>query len=266
MSVSTVFKINTGDLSPSVQAVLQNSDGSVVNLQNCTALFVMTQNDQTLFSKSASIIDAVNGIVKYDWQAGDTDYYGVCEGKFIVTLPNSLTQSFPVAGVFYIIFPLQPQPVPQLMVTAFTSFTEVMTHLNVEGPNNTGNYSVYGLPVSQKGIQAHVDHANKYLYSLVPSISDQSDSRYVSAELAALDIACLGVLVTVVGGSLVGAYDYSLSDMHVSRAGPFASAIKVAIDAYRQSAIGNLLNVSTIVKSVRSSRHIPHYSGPELSP
>ena len=144
--------------------------------------------------------------------------------------------------------------------------TEVVSRLNATGPDNNSKYTVYGLTISAGSMQAQVDHANKYLYSLVPELVDPTDSRYVSAELAALDIACLGVLVTVVGGSLVGAYDYALGDMHVSRAGPFASAIKVAIDAYRQSAMGNLLNVSTVVMSANSSRHIPHYSGPELSP
>lgn len=152
-----------------------------------------------------------------------------------------------------------------MSIPAFTSLSEVVSHLNAAGPDSKSNYTVYGLTISATSLQSHVDHANKYLYSLVPGLVDPTDSRYVSAQLAALDIACMGVLVTVVGGSLVGAYDYALADMHVSRANPFAAAIKVAIDAYRQSTIGNLLNVSTVVKSANSSRHIPHYSGPELT-
>ena len=75
-------------------------------------------------------------------------------------------------------------------------------------------------------MQAHVDHANKYVYSLVPNLRIRQIFGYVSAEIAALDIACLGVLVTVVGGSLVGAYDYFLGDMRVAKSGPYAFAIK----------------------------------------
>jgi hypothetical protein len=152
-------------------------------------------------------------------------------------------------------------PVPE-----FASLSDLISHLNASGPDSSNNYSIYGLKISNTSAQAQVDHANKYVFSLVPTLLDPSDPRYVSAELAALDIACLGVLVTAAGGSLIGAYDYSLGDMHVSRAGPFASAIKIAIDAYRQSAIENLSNVSTVVKSMVSSRHIPNYSGPELAP
>ena len=128
------------------------------------------------------------------------------------------------------------------------------------------NYTVYGLKISADSVQAQVDHANKYLYSIVPTLSDPTDPRYVCAQLAALDLACLGVLVTVVGGSLIGAYDYALGDMHLQRAGPYANSIKIAIQGYSQSFVSNLMNVSTVVKLAHSSRHIPHDSGPELSP
>ena len=149
---------------------------------------------------------------------------------------------------------------------SFTSLSEVITHLNATGPDSSSNYTVYALKIYGVSFQAQVDHANKYIYSIVPSLSDPTDPRYVSAQLAALDLACLGVLVTVVGGSLIGAYDYALGDMHVARAGPYANAIKIAIEGYRQSMIGNLVNVSTVVKLTHSSRHVPHDSGPELSP
>ena len=155
-----------------------------------------------------------------------------------------------------------------MSVPAFTSLSEVVSHLNASGPDGSGNYSVYGLTISAAASQAQVDHANKYVFSIAPSLTGpgSSDPREVNAELAALDIACIGVLVTVVGGSLVGAYDYSLGDMHVARAGPYAYAIKTAIDAYRQSVIANLGNVSTVSLAANSTRRIPHYSGPELYP
>ena len=153
-----------------------------------------------------------------------------------------------------------------MSVPEFTSISEAVSHLNATGPDSKSNYTIYGLTISAASFQAQIDHANKYLYSIVPSLSDLTDPRYVCAQLAALDLACLGVLVTVVGGSLIGAYDYALGDMHVQRAGPYATAIKIAIEGYRQSMIGNLVNVSSVVKLAHSSRRIPHDSGPELSP
>jgi hypothetical protein len=155
-----------------------------------------------------------------------------------------------------------------MSVPAFTSLSEVVSHLNATGPDSNSNYTVYGLTISVASAQSCVDYANKYVFSIVPSLTGpgSSDPREVSAELAALDMACLGILVTVVGGSLVGAYDYSLGDMHVSRAGPYAYAIKTAIDAYRQSVIANLGNISAVALAANSSRYIPHYSGPELYP
>jgi len=153
-----------------------------------------------------------------------------------------------------------------MSVPAFTSISELVSHLNATGPDTNSNYTVYGLKISTDSVQAQVDHANKYLYSLVPSLSDPTDPRYVSAQLAALDLACLGVLVTVVGGSLIGAYDYALGDMHMQRAGPYANSIKIAIQGYSQSFVSNLMNASTVVKLAYSSRHIPRYSGPELDP
>ena len=99
-------------------------------------------------------------------------------------------------------------------------------------------------------MQAHVDHANKYVSSLVPSLLEGSgDYRLSSAEIAALDIACLNILVTVVGGSLVGAYDYNLGDMRVARSGPYAYAIKTAIANYQADAKANLQNMTSPVAS-----------------
>jgi len=90
-----------------------------------------------------------------------------------------------------------------------------MSHLNVQGLDSTGNYAVYGLPVSQQGIQAQVDHANLYLSSLVPSLTS-TDPRYSFAQLAALDLACMAVLVAASGGMLLGAADYKLGDLFVT--------------------------------------------------
>jgi hypothetical protein len=264
MSIPSV-EMNTGDLSPSIVATLQNSDGSVFDLTSCTVVFQLSQQGKVLFSKAASVVNAKSGVVEYDWAAGDTDFGGVCTGLFIVTLFGGATQAFPTVGVFYVIFPVQ-QPMASA-VPAFTNLSEVINHLNCVGPDPTGNYTIYGLPIGQASLQVQVDHANKYLSSLVPTLLEGSgDARLPSAELAALDIACLGILVTVVGGSLGGATDYSLSDLHVNRAGSYAFAIKTAIDGYQRSAAANLANLSTVALAVNCTRYVPRYQGPSLEP
>ena len=114
-------------------------------------------------------------------------------------------------------------------------------------------------------MQTHVDHANKYLSSIVPGLTGpgSTDPREVSAELAAVDLACLGILVASVGGAMVGVYDYFLGDLRVARSAPYASAIKIAIDGYRQSLIGNLQNFSTVAMGVEASaaHQVPRYNG-----
>ena len=135
-----------------------------------------------------------------------------------------------------------------LQVQTFTSLTEVVSRLGAQSSGS--NYTVYGLNLTQEAMQAHVDRANKYVSSLVPDLLEGSvDPRLPSAELAASDLACLGILVTSVGGALVGAYDYFLGDMRVARSGPYASAIKTAIEGYKQSVENNLTNVTSPIAS-----------------
>jgi hypothetical protein len=151
---------------------------------------------------------------------------------------------------------------------SFTSLSEVVSHLNAAGPDGGGNYAVFGLTVSACSIQSQVDHANKYIFSLAPSLPGPGslDPRELSAELAATDLACLGVLVASVGGALVGAYDYFLGDMRIARSGPYASAIEKAISGYSQSAKQSLHNVTSSIISAKAKlgNGMPRNSNPRL--
>ena len=151
----------------------------------------------------------------------------------------------------------------------FTSLAEVAAHLNVTGPDSNGNYTVFGLTITTACLQSHIDHANKYIHSIVPSLQEgTSDPRLASAELAACELACLEILVVSVGGSMVGAYDYFLGDMRVARAGPYAFAIKAAIAGYRESVVSNLQNFSTAAMSAeaRAAGEVPFNHGAVISP
>ncbi len=155
------------------------------------------------------------------------------------------------------------------MSTVYARLSDVISHLNLVAVGSGGtSFTVYGLPVATSSVQAHVDHANKRINALLGQDLDPSDYRYASAELAALDLACLGVLVVSVGGSLVGAFDFTLADLHVGRAGPYAYAIKAAIDAYREDAIANIQNILTVASGARAeaAERVPRYNGSSLNP
>ncbi len=152
-----------------------------------------------------------------------------------------------------------------MSVPAFTSLNEVINHLNASGPDGDNNYIVFGLPIASASIQAQVNHANIYLNSIVPGLTS-TDLRYSSAQLAALAIACVGTLVTTSGGMLLGAFDYRLGDIFVTKGSIAKAAFISGITKFEKEAADNLANVSTVGYAVRSSRHIPHNVGPELSP
>jgi hypothetical protein len=265
MSIPSV-EMNTGDLSPSIAATLQNNDGSIFNLTGCAVLFQMSQQGTVLFSHATTVVNASAGTVQYNWQSSDTeDVYGVCTGVFIVTLPGGATQTFPTVGVFYIIFPIQP--VTPSTLPQFTTFSKVLGPLNVQGPDSTGMYTVYGLPVSQQGIQAQVDHANLYVSSLVPGVIS-TDSRYPFAQLAALDMACMGVLVSASGGMLLGAADYKLGDLFVTKGTVGKFALQSAVQSFQDSFTRNVMNLSTVAvgAEARLGREVPRYRGGLINP
>ena len=114
--------MNTGDLQPYLQATLLNPDGSAVDLAGASVVFTLSQRGKVLFSSSAQIVDAIGGVVRYDWQLGNTDQYGICKGVFVVTYPSGLTKTFPVGSDLDIVFPEQ---YPQ-----YTSLAEVVGYLN----------------------------------------------------------------------------------------------------------------------------------------
>ena len=91
----TVYMVE-GDLKPIIQATLRDTARALISLAGATVKFHMKNGSNLLIDKSGSIVDN-NGIVKYEWQAGDTYDLGGYEwvAEFEVTFAATKKQTFP---------------------------------------------------------------------------------------------------------------------------------------------------------------------------
>jgi len=93
-----VFYIKQNDRRPKLQVQLQNSDGTPLDLtSSANTKFTMKKQGAAtkLDNQVAAVTDAANGLVEYEWQAGDTDTLGTYRGEFTVTWTTGVTQTFP---------------------------------------------------------------------------------------------------------------------------------------------------------------------------
>lgn len=97
-----LFKIKQGDLLPvlEVQLVTLTSDGEVEgpqNLTGSTVVFTMRNkrtNEIKVNEQSATVVDALTGMVKYEWSGNDTNIPGSYYGEFEATF-GAKPLSFP---------------------------------------------------------------------------------------------------------------------------------------------------------------------------
>lgn len=105
------FKIGRGDLLFPLEAILTDARGNPVDLSAASAVrFHMRakridDGGTALIDQPASLLDAVNGRVRYDWQTGDTDdkgrYYAEFEVMFAagpLTFPNTPSKIIVLIG------------------------------------------------------------------------------------------------------------------------------------------------------------------------
>jgi hypothetical protein len=102
------MKLKVGDTAPDPVADL-NTDVS-----GATVLFrLMKLNGAFVFSRAATIDNAVNGIVRYTWQAGDTNTAGAYLGEFVVTYAGGDVQRFPQGSYLEVLIrPAVPASAP----------------------------------------------------------------------------------------------------------------------------------------------------------
>ena len=93
------FYIKQNDTSPSILAELKDANNTPVNLTAATAKVFVKSVDGTLkVDEDMQIINASLGVVRYDWQVGDTDTVGTYSVEFQVTYTDSAVETFPNTG------------------------------------------------------------------------------------------------------------------------------------------------------------------------
>jgi hypothetical protein len=154
------------------------------------------------------------------------------------------------------------------MTVQYVTASDVQAALNMTYDSVNKVYTVYGLTIAEASVQAHVDFANTYINALLGRDLTADDPKYPVARMAALDLACMRILVVSSGGAMIGAFDYFLGDLRVSRAGPYAEAIERTIKGFQEDFVRQLVNLTTPVKAAEATaaEEVPKYRGGLISP
>lgn len=93
------FAIKQNDTSPSLLATLKDFSGNAINLTGASVRFHMKGLEGTVkVDAEMTIQNATLGVVRYDWQAGDTDTVGTYYIEFEVTYSDGSIETFPNNG------------------------------------------------------------------------------------------------------------------------------------------------------------------------
>ena len=93
------FSIKQNDTSPSLQATLKDAALDPINLTAANVRIHMKSVDGTLkIDQPMTVVTPLQGLVQYDWQAGDTDTVGTYYVEFEVTYADNSIETFPNNG------------------------------------------------------------------------------------------------------------------------------------------------------------------------
>lgn len=91
--------IKRGDTRNAIKAILKDSSGNPVNLENCHVKFHMAPlNRPAVISRAAHIENAAAGEVWVVWAPGETDVAGIYRAEFEVTYDDGRRETFPNTG------------------------------------------------------------------------------------------------------------------------------------------------------------------------
>jgi acyl-coenzyme A thioesterase PaaI-like protein len=92
------FSIKAHDLLPVVQATLTHADGSPLDLTLSTNVrFIMRSQTGTVkvAADAEVVIPGSSGVVRYDWEVGDTDTPGAYQAEWEITWQSGKKQTVP---------------------------------------------------------------------------------------------------------------------------------------------------------------------------
>lgn len=84
------------DLLPTLEVDLKDANDDCLDLTTVQSVtFAMGESSSNLIinHKPCEIVDAVHGLVRYNWEAGDTDIVGEFLGEIVVTFQNGKPES-----------------------------------------------------------------------------------------------------------------------------------------------------------------------------
>jgi hypothetical protein len=91
-----IFSIKQFSNFPPIRAALKDASGYPVPLTGLTVVFRLRRRGTNFsYEYDADIIDAVNGVVQYLWQDGDTDLSGDYDGEWVLNYPDGKKSVYP---------------------------------------------------------------------------------------------------------------------------------------------------------------------------
>lgn len=103
------FNIKQNDTSPSLGAQLLDGSKQIIDLTGASVRFHMkiAGGSAVAVDGAATVSNAAEGRVQYEWAAGDTTTAANYQGEFEVTYPNGTVETFPNSG--YIVVRVIPE-------------------------------------------------------------------------------------------------------------------------------------------------------------
>lgn len=98
MSRAREFRLKANDTAPPLELYCLH-DGENVDITGASARFHMRPvGGAQSVDAAATIVTAAEGLVRYSWQAADTDETGRFEAEFEITYSGGSVESFPNDG------------------------------------------------------------------------------------------------------------------------------------------------------------------------
>lgn len=122
----TTYSVKTGDTAPAPSTILLDGAGNPVPLTGATVRFKArkTPGGTALIDQVATVVTPLEGIVRYDLQAGDTAVAGSYLAEWQVTFGGGQVQTFPGEGYDELLVTTDLDAAPSAGGTGYVSLQE----------------------------------------------------------------------------------------------------------------------------------------------